>query len=420
MTQVRVAVMGLTALLAAIAAPACGSSAGAGDAIRIGAVYPLSGNQGGDGSQELAGLQMAAQLVNDDGGVRGRKVEIDAVDSPSANQAASAVDAVVGRGARVVVGSYGSTISLPASARASAAGVTYLETGAVADAVTGRGLPGVLRTVATGSTLGRNAARFAHDTIIPKLGLDPRTARAVILFEGDDYGMAVGYGTIDESALLALNIVDTIKYDAGSADFNRLAARVDGDHPDLILTASYLEDGIAFQHAALARHLKVRAIVGTSSAYCRTDFGAALGADAVGLFASDKPSQDINPAGLLPEGRALLSRATAAWNAKYGYAMSAEAVAGFTGGWVLLHEVLPKAASLERADVTKAAMSIDIPSGSEINGAGVRFAAADRPDAGQNLRAVGVIWEWLHANDLQVVFPPEYAKAQPVVVPIAA
>lgn len=420
MTQLRTAALAVAAVLASVAMPACIGSSSSDATIRIGAVYPMTGNQGGDGGQELAGLRMAAQLVNEDGGVRGRMVEIDAVDAPSANEAAAAVDTVVGRGARVVVGSYGSTISLPASARASAAGVTYLETGAVADAVTGRGLPGVLRTVATGSTLGRNAARFAHDTILPRLGLDPRTARTVILFEGDDYGMAVGYGTIDESGLLGINVVDTVKYQAGSADFAQLAARVDADHPDLILTASYLEDGLAFQHAAIARHLTVRAIVGTSSAYCRTDFGAALGAEAVGLFASDKPSQDINPAGLLPEGRALLERVTTAWKAKYGYAMNAEAVAGFTGGWVLLHETLPRAASLDRADVTAAAMSLDIPAGTEINGAGVRFAAADRPDAGQNLRAVGVIWEWMHANDLQVVFPPAYAKAQPVVVPIAA
>src|SRR5207302_11068724 len=188
-----------------------------------------------------------------------------------------------------------------------------------------------------------------------------------ILFEDDAYGMAVGYGSIDEASQLGLRVVDTIRYDAGAADFAALAARVDGDHPDLILTASYLQDGVAFQQAAIARHLQVRAIVGTSSAYCREDFGGALGAQAVGLFASDKPSQDINPAGLLPSGRAMLARASAAWQKAHpGTTMTAETVAGFVGGWVLFHEVMPRAHSTDRAALWKAAMSLDLPMGSEI------------------------------------------------------
>ncbi|MHB8508833.1 MAG: ABC transporter substrate-binding protein, partial [Candidatus Dormibacteria bacterium] len=43
--------------------------------LHVGAVYPLSGTQA-DGAGELAGVQLAAHLVNEDGGVRGRTVEI--------------------------------------------------------------------------------------------------------------------------------------------------------------------------------------------------------------------------------------------------------------------------------------------------------------------------------------------------------
>ena len=118
----------------------CGFGATAGDLLpwRVGAVYPLSGPQGDDGAKELAGVQLAAQLVNQDGGVDGRRIAVSSADAPASTDAAAAVDSVLGRGAQMIIGSYGSTISIPASARASAAGALYLETGAVADTVTDR------------------------------------------------------------------------------------------------------------------------------------------------------------------------------------------------------------------------------------------------------------------------------------------
>jgi branched-chain amino acid transport system substrate-binding protein len=395
----------------------CGLPAAGGPPIEVGAVYPLSGNQA-DGGNELAGVKLAAELINQDGGVKGRPVSIVSQDAPSADTAPAAVDKLSDRGISVMLGTYGSTQALTASARASERGATYLETGAVADAITGRGLPGILRTVATGSTLGRNAARFAHDFVIPGLKMDVARARVVIMFEGDQYGASVGYGAIDEANIQGLNVVDTIKYDIPKTDFNQLAATVDADRPDVILTASYLEDAVAFRRAALARHLNVKSIIGTSSAYCRVDFGNILGPDAVGLFASDKPDESLRPEGLTPEARKLLHRASAAYRARYSRDMEAEVVAGFVGGWLLFHDILPKSASTSRVDVWKTAMSIDLPAGSLINGAGVKFAPEGSADAGQNRRAAGVIWEWVGVRKRAVVSPPAYAVQSPVTLPI--
>jgi branched-chain amino acid transport system substrate-binding protein len=382
-------------------------------ALRVGAIYPLSGNQGEEGAKELAGVRLAAELVNADGGVRGRQVDLDVADAPNADAAPAAADSLLRQGDDIVIGSYGSTISIPASRRVSDAGGVYLETGAVADMVTGRSLPGVLRTVATGSTLGRNAASFAQSFILPHLGLTPATARTVVLYEDDAYGSSVGDGAHQMAAQLGFDIVDVVPYNIATANYPDLAARVDADRPDIILTASYMEDALEFRRAALARHMTVRAIVGTSSAYCLQDFGDALGMDAVGLFASDKPNQAINPSALSSSGRDLYYRATQQYQRETGAAMDAPTVAGFVGGWVLFHDILARAASMSRAAIMAAAMGLDIPYGSEINGAGVKFAPEGAEDAGQNLRAVSVIWEWLAPGKRVVVYPPEYATAAP-------
>src|SRR4029453_17046985 len=79
---------GLLLTLAMLAGVSCTSSSP--DPIRIGAVYPLSGAQGPGGAHELDGGRLAVQLVNTDGGVGGRPVELVPVDTPSADAAPGA------------------------------------------------------------------------------------------------------------------------------------------------------------------------------------------------------------------------------------------------------------------------------------------------------------------------------------------
>ena len=72
-------------------------------------------------------------------------------------------------GATVVVGAYSSDLSIPASQAASDAGLVYWEAGAVADQLTGRGLPLVFRVGASGTNLGSNSATFAATELAPRL-----------------------------------------------------------------------------------------------------------------------------------------------------------------------------------------------------------------------------------------------------------
>jgi hypothetical protein len=91
---------------------------------------------------------------------------------------------------------------------------------------------------------------------------------------------------------------------------------------------------VALRQEQVRQHLPLLASIGTSSSYCMPEFGALLGDDAVGLFASDKPdTHGINPAGLAPGARALLERADAAYRKANGHSMSAAALAGFSGAW---------------------------------------------------------------------------------------
>ncbi len=96
---------------------------------------------------------------------------------------------------------------------------------------------------------------------------------------------------------------------------------------------------------------------------CRRS-GRRWDADAVGVYASDKPSAStINPDGLRPAARALLLRANDAYSARWDEEMSPAALAGFSAAWALFADVLPAATSLEPADVAAAARAIEPAAG---------------------------------------------------------
>jgi branched-chain amino acid transport system substrate-binding protein len=191
-----------------------------------------------------------------------------------------------------------------------------------------------------------------------------------------------------------------------------LVRELTASDPDVLFVSAYLDDAVAMRREMVAQGLDVLVGIGTSSSYCMPEFGNALGAEAVGLFASDKPDSDsVNAEGLRAEGRALLERAEAAYADRFGSSMSAAALAGFSGAWALLHHVLPAATALTPEAVADAANAIDLPDGSLPNGSGLRFGEPGSDSAGANLLAASVVWQWQAPGENAVVWPPRYATS---------
>ena len=138
--------------------------------LRVGVVLPLSGMPAELAGQERLGIQLAADLVNADGGVQGRRIVLDVRDLSDSTRPRSVVAQFKAEGASVVVGSYASDLSMAVSSAAANAGLVYWESGAVADQLTGRGLPLVFRVGADGARLGANSATFAATELAPRLG----------------------------------------------------------------------------------------------------------------------------------------------------------------------------------------------------------------------------------------------------------
>ncbi len=417
--------MALVALLT-LAAPACGTSQPSvhvqqpqptsGNGLVLGAIYPLSGPQATGGKEELAGVRAALEVAQADGLMRS-PVRLQVIDAITPQAASAAVDTLVNTyHVPAILGTYGSTLSAAASARAEQLKTVYWETGAVADPITAQRRY-VFRTVATGSSLGRMAVTFTHDVLMP--GANLSSPRVVLVRVNDIYGRSVGDGEQALAQQLGLTVVDVVDYDPHGYDANAIAARVASDRPDFLWDVSYLDDGVAIWQALIRQHVSLRAAVGTSSAFCMPDFSKRLGAGAVGVYAADKPDAQISPAALSPAGRALLAQARAMYaHDNGGGAMTIPAMAGFVGGWTLFHEVLAAITGSVTAETMRtAALGVDVPVGDSINGGGVRFGADGSLDEGQNSRAAAVVGQWQEVGVMKVVFPGPYATSRPMPMP---
>ncbi|TMC89412.1 MAG: amino acid ABC transporter substrate-binding protein, partial [Chloroflexi bacterium] len=192
-------------LVLALVLAACGQSQSASSPLVLGAIYPLSGPQAPGGKQELAGVEAALQVAQSEG-VGHRRIELRVVDAITPDAAAAAVDRLVSQDhVPAIFGTYGSTLSVAASARAEQLKTVYWETGAVADPITASRLY-VFRTVATGGSLGRMAVTFTHDVLIPQSGL--RAPRVDIVQVSDIYGQSVGGGEAALARQLGIEVVN--------------------------------------------------------------------------------------------------------------------------------------------------------------------------------------------------------------------
>lgn len=405
------------ALVAALLASGCAPGTAQPLPLRIGAIFPLSGSTASDAGDEYLGAQIAAQMVNATGGIKGRQVALDVRNVESSDQVAGAVASLRGDGVPVVIGAYSSQLSIPAAAAVANAGMVYWETGAVADQVTGQGSPLVFRVGADGADLGGNSGRFVLQQLVPRFGSPPGSSSAFLVTADDAYAHSVAAGARGALSAGGMPVTGEAVYNPFAPDWGPVIAQLAAAKPSVLLLSSHVPDGVAFRRAFLAAGLQVKAFIGTTMAQC-TDFGAALGADAVGVFASDRPEYGFNQSALSGAARTLFARFAAAWSKHRSGAPTEEGISGFSAAWALFADAMPGASRLDAHGIAASARALDLPDGSLPNGAGLLFSH-QAGQLGQNTRAAADIWQWQAPQQYAVVWPATYATGRVEVTPAA-
>jgi len=383
----------------------------------LGLVVPLQGPGAARATEDLHGAQVAVDETNRLGGIQGRRVRLVTHDASTREATQPAVEALKVAGATVVMGTYSSQISIPAAHAAAAAGLVYWEAGAVADQLTGEGLQHVFRVGAAGSNLGQGSAVFAAEQLAPRLHKAVADLRVTVVQEHDAYGDSVAGAMIQEATRRGAQVSPVILYDAYRPDWPKVFDAVAASRPDILVLASYVPDGVAFRREMLSRNLRVGALIGTTMAECGPEFGALLGNDAIGVFASDRPTHGFNPSILSAGARDAYDRLVSAYRERFNAAPAEEAISSYSAAWALLHHVLPRAHSLDTAGIDSAARTTTLADGELPNGAGLKFSSA-ASDLGQNLRASSVIWQWQGYRHSVTVWPPVLATGEVGLVPL--
>jgi branched-chain amino acid transport system substrate-binding protein len=167
-------------VVAAMLASALAGPASAADAVKIGVVFPLSGNAASAGNAARAAVELGAEIVNtahpdlkplplaEGAGLPnlgGAKIELVVADhqgDPSVGQQQT-LRLITQEKVTAILGAYQSNVSFTATAVAERYGIPFVVGDSVAANITGRGYKWVFRVTPVAADFANNYPLHAHD-----------------------------------------------------------------------------------------------------------------------------------------------------------------------------------------------------------------------------------------------------------------
>lgn len=406
----------VAACLIGLAGPAGGA-----EELRIGVLLPFTGPWAKNGQESFVAMEIARDMINERGGINGRKVAFVKGDAVNPNAAISEAERLITKeGIKLITGTYASPLGVAVSSTAERHGVVHWETIAAADIITRRGYKHIFQVGPAASRYGHAAIDFVRDVLAGQLKREFKQLRVALLWENRAFGTAVGKGVRDRAEELGLKLAWDEGYDQFMTDMTPLVQKLKDVKPDVLVAISFINDTILFQRKARELNFHVPAMIGVSAGYSVPDLRDSIGNTVNGIFVSDLPVR-VRDEALEPEIRKVADEFFSRYEKIQKRVAAGHATASFAGLWVLFRDVLPRAPSLDPAEVRKVALSLDLPAGRMINGGGVKFTNFDQPrdakDAGQNVRSSIGIWQWQEGGARQV-YPAALATHKVILVPL--
>jgi branched-chain amino acid transport system substrate-binding protein len=389
--------------------------------IRIGVLLPLTGPLAKNGLENWEAMQIARDMINERGGINGRKVEYLQGDANTPNAAISETERLITKDdIKITTGSFASPIAIAVSQAAERHGVFHWETTGAAEVITRRGFKHTFQVGAPARKYGQAAVDFIIDDLGKRLNKPVDALKIALLWENRAFGKSVGDGIRAYTQAKGIKLAYDEGYDQTATDMTPIVQKMKDVAPDIVIAISFPNDAILFQRKAKELEFNVAAFIGVSAGYSSPDLRESIGDAVSGIFVADFPPK-VNAAVLTPETRKVADEFYKRYEAKLKRPPAGHAAAGFSAVWALFTEVLPKAKTFEPDELREIALRLDLPEGSLVNGSGIKFTNFDWPDdpkdAGQNLRASIGVWQWTKAGN-EEVYPGELATKPPIMVPL--
>lgn len=261
-----------------------GTAADAG-VVKVGALYPLSGDLAAQGEDSVRGLRLAVEEVNAGGGIHslgGAQLVLVEGDSQgdSTVGVAEAERLVRDEGVCALIGTSQSIVALPVSEVAERLEVPFIVSMAAADSITERGLTYTFRLSPKAAWYARDQVRFLADAS----SLDGLVVKKVaLLHEDGSFGEETAASQRKYLDDAGIEVVAEVSYSAEQADLHNEILRIRDSGAQAVLTVTYLSDALLIAQAAQVSRLGLPVFDAAGGMSDRA-FIARAGADSEGML----------------------------------------------------------------------------------------------------------------------------------------
>ena len=400
---------------AAMSVVLAGAASAQGTTVKIGAIYPLSGNAASTGVHTKAAFEVAVDIINNGNpalgnlpvtknaglkGLGGAKVEVIFADnqgSPAVGQN-QALRLITEEKVVALSGSYQSGVTLTTSAISEKYGIPFLNGESVAANLTERGFKWFFRTTPVAGDFAKIYLDFLKDMKASGQKVD----NIALVHENTEYGNSVANVITSTFKENGLAIAQDIAYSANTTDVQSQVLQLKDKKPDVVIMISYTSDAILYAKTFQALDYKPPMMIADNAGFSDPSTLKTVGKSIQGIF--NRSSFAIGVAGtptyLINE----------IYKKKSGGDDLDDTAARQMQGFFVLVEAIDRAGATEPAKIQAALKATDLKPDQLIMGyKGVKF-----DDKGQNVLAAGLVIQLQDGENYVPVWPKQLAKTAPV------
>ena len=284
-------------LSAALVAGALAAAPALAEDVKIGALYPLSGNAANAGKSALDAVELAVELVNtvhpelsglpsvgkgglsNMGGAKIKLISADHQGKPEEGQSQT-LRLITQEHVAALIGAYQSNVSFTATAVSERQGIPFVVGDSVASNITSRGFKYLVRVTPVASDFANNYMEYLGD--MKKAG--HKVDSIAIVNENTDYGTSVAGTLVDQAKSHGITVAAQIPYSANSTDVSAQVLQLKEKNPDCVIFVSYTADAILYLKTMKNLNYLPPMIIGDDSGFSDPSFVPAVGDIAQGVM----------------------------------------------------------------------------------------------------------------------------------------
>lgn len=256
------------------------------ETVRIGVLFPLSGDLHDKGADSAKGVRLAIEEINAQGGIAsldGAKLEAVYADTKGSPDIGveEAERLIKKENVVAIIGTYQSSVTKPSTKVAERLETPFVVSISIANIITERGFRYTFRIQPKADFYARDQVRFLSE--LGKLA-GHRVRRVALLHENTDFGTSAAMAQKRELKKRGMEVVADIGYRAeGVTSLENEVSRILGSNPDAILTVTYLMDSILIRRAIVRSGVKLP-VLDTAGGTVSPEYIEALGPLAEGTL----------------------------------------------------------------------------------------------------------------------------------------